>query len=114
MKPFHIYLCKMQIIGHRGAAGLAPENTLLAIQKALDAGADWIEFDVHLTRDGHLVVIHDPNILRVSGHYATIKRSDLESIRQIPLRAGQIVPTFAEVVQLIGNRARINVEVKSR
>ncbi len=53
---------KPSIIAHRGASGLAPENTLPAFRAAIEAGADGIELDVHLTRDGHLAVHHDYRI----------------------------------------------------
>jgi glycerophosphoryl diester phosphodiesterase len=54
----------MLIIGHRGAAGLAPENTMAAIAAGIEAGSDMIEIDVRLTRDNQLVVIHDPRLVR--------------------------------------------------
>lgn len=60
------------IIGHRGASTHAPENTLAALQMALDAGADGVEFDVQLARDEVPVVIHDPNLRRVAGLNAAI------------------------------------------
>ena len=53
--------------GHRGASGYAPENTMTAFEKAVELGADGIELDVQLTKDGELVVIHDETIDRVSG-----------------------------------------------
>ena len=55
---------KVKVIGHRGASHEAPENTMAAFTRALDLGADGIEFDVHLTRDGHAVVIHDVTLDR--------------------------------------------------
>ncbi|MDE2799139.1 MAG: glycerophosphodiester phosphodiesterase family protein, partial [Gemmatimonadota bacterium] len=56
----------MILTGHRGAAELEPENTLLSMQKAIDLGVDQIELDVHLTRDQHLVVIHDTTVDRTT------------------------------------------------
>src|SRR5688572_21349320 len=55
------------IIAHRGASAVAPENTLSAFKKAIDAGADGVEFDVRLSKDGVPVIIHDNNILRTTG-----------------------------------------------
>ena len=55
------------LIAHRGASGYAPENTLAAFKLALDMGARFLEMDVHLTRDGHPVVIHDQDLKRIAG-----------------------------------------------
>lgn len=104
----------MQIIGHRGAAGLVAENTLPSIQKALDIGVDWIEFDVHRTRDGKLIVIHDSFTRRIASEWMRVKNQDLFTLQQLETKSGHRIPTFAEVVQLVGERARINVEVKSK
>lgn len=101
-------------MGHRGAAGLAPENTLESIQKALDIGVDWVEFDVHCTADGRLVVIHDSHTVRIArGRARLVRRSTLETLQKLPTRSHLIIPTLAEVVQLISNRAKINMEIKS-
>jgi glycerophosphoryl diester phosphodiesterase len=114
---FHLsidcYTDDMQIIGHRGAAGLAPENTLPAIQKALDLKVDWIEFDVHATRDGQLVVIHDKHTHRIADQKLRIKHTDLLTLQQLETDSGVRIPTFAEVVQLAGDRVKINIEIKS-
>lgn len=104
----------MQIIGHRGAAGLVAENTLPSIQKALDIGVDWIEFDVHRTRDGKLIVIHDSFTRRIASEWMRVKNQDLLTLQQLETKSGHRIPTFVEVVQLIGQRARINVEIKSK
>jgi glycerophosphoryl diester phosphodiesterase len=104
----------MQIMGHRGAAGLVAENTLPSIQKALDIGVDWVEFDVHRTRDGKLVVIHDSFTRRIAHEWMRVKNQDLLTLQQLETKSGHRIPTFTEVVQLIGDRAKINVEVKSK
>src|ERR687886_149382 len=57
---------RLAVTGHRGAAGYAPENTMPAFEKALATGADVIEFDVHLSRDGRCVVIHDDRLERTT------------------------------------------------
>ena len=64
----------MILTGHRGAAKLEPENTLLSIQKAIDLGVDQIEIDVHLTRDQHLVVIHDTTVDRTTDGQGAVSR----------------------------------------
>jgi glycerophosphoryl diester phosphodiesterase len=71
-----------KIYGHRGASEYAPENSMEAFQLAYDMGADGIEFDVQMTKDGHLVVIHDEEISRVSDGNGYVKDLSLEEIRQ--------------------------------
>lgn len=103
----------MQIMGHRGAAGTAPENTLEGIQKALDIGVDWVEFDVRATVDGRLVVIHSPSTRKIAEQRLRVKKSTLSHLQRVHTRSRAIIPTLPEVVQLISNRAKINIELKS-
>jgi glycerophosphoryl diester phosphodiesterase len=116
------------IIGHRGAAAVAPENTLISFQTALDAGADGLEFDVHLARDGVPVVIHDDTLRRTAmrpGSVSQFTSSELSVIdvgswfnRRFPKRAHAIysearLPTLAQVFELVGStNARLYVELK--
>ena len=64
-------------IAHRGASSIAPENTLIAFKKAIELKADYIEFDVHQSKDGIIVIMHDGNTLRATGHFGIIKRMTL-------------------------------------
>jgi len=70
------------IIGHRGAKGIAPENSLSAFEKALDLGIDGIELDVHLTKDGKLVVIHDMDLKRLTGVGNSIKQLTFKELKE--------------------------------
>ena len=106
-------------IGHRGASGLTPENTKIAFFKALDLGADAVEFDVQLTRDEVVVVIHDETLDRTTDGSGKIADTDFETIRD--LDAGSWfgaafakieVPTLGEVLQALGKRCLINIELK--
>ncbi len=63
----------MEIIGHRGAKRLAPENTIVGIKLALQRKVEWIEFDVRATKDGRLVVLHDRTLLRVAKNHRRIQ-----------------------------------------
>lgn len=92
----------MKVIGHRGAAGLALENTLDAIRAGIAAGVDGIEFDVRLTADGHFVLCHDPTLRRVSDHEHAIDKCSLEELRQLPLHNGKPVPTLEEALKAVG------------
>lgn len=103
----------MIIIGHRGAAGLAPENTLASFKAALEVGVDWIEFDVRATRDGHVVISHDPHTLRTGLRPHIISRTTFQKLQSIKLRGGNTIPTIAQAFKTIGDRAKINVEIKT-
>lgn len=63
----------IQIMGHRGASGLEPENTLRSFRKAIELGVDYIECDVHATKDGHLVLIHDSTVDRTTNGTGEVK-----------------------------------------
>jgi glycerophosphoryl diester phosphodiesterase len=116
------------IIGHRGASASAPENTVAAFERALLDGADGIEFDVRLARDGVPVVVHDATLLRTAGidaSVAALSSSDLSAIdvgswfnRRHPARAAdayarETVPTLARVFETVAPRCRLlYVELK--
>ena len=109
-----------QIFAHRGARRVAPENTLPAFERALEMGVDGIELDVHLSRDGRLVVIHDYSLETTTNGLGLV--TDLSSSELALLDAGSHfdpafasvgVPTLDQVLDLVGNRCRVNVEVKS-
>ncbi|GAI19004.1 unnamed protein product, partial [marine sediment metagenome] len=70
------------IIGHRGAKGIAPENSLSGFKKAIELGIDGVELDVHLTKDGKLVVIHDVDIKRLAGLKIPIKQLTFEELKK--------------------------------
>lgn len=104
----------MQIIGHRGAAGLAPENTRASFKAAINADVDWIEFDVRATSDGRVVLSHDSHTLRTSFRPHFISRTDYTKLRKVNLRGGHTIPTVAEAFNAIEGQAKINIEIKSR
>ena len=103
----------MQIVGHRGAAGLATENTRDGLQAAIKAGVDWIEFDVRATGDGQVVVFHDGNTLRMSGKVYFISKTPLASLQRLRLHGGHSIPTLSEALNSIGGHAKILIEIKS-
>ncbi|HDP37306.1 MAG TPA: glycerophosphodiester phosphodiesterase, partial [Candidatus Atribacteria bacterium] len=70
------------IIGHRGAKGIAPENSLSGFKKAVELGIDGVELDVHLTKDGKLVVIHDIDLKRLTGIKIPIKQFTFEELKK--------------------------------
>ena len=103
----------MYIVGHRGARGLAPENTLAGFRAGIKAGADWIEFDVRATNDGRVVVIHDANTLRIGNKLKRIKSSSYKDLRQVKIFDSHVIPTLAEAMNAIEGHAKINIEIKS-
>lgn len=103
----------MLVIGHRGAAGLAPENTLEALQAGFDAGADILEFDVRSTRDNVLVLVHDFHTLRTHHRASIISRKTYEELTTMHENRPKIT-RIEEVLDLYFGRIVLNVEIKSR
>ena len=109
-----------RIFGHRGASGYAPENTVDAFQLAADMGADGVELDVQMTRDGELVVAHDEIIDRVSDGTGLIADLTLQELRKFrfnrthPEYAEARIPTLGEVFELLRPTGLdINIELKN-
>ncbi len=108
------------VIGHRGAAALAPENTLSAVERAIAAGADWIEIDVQETADGEVVVLHDSDFKKLAGSPLKIWEGSFAEIRKLdvgswfgPEFRGENVPTLEEVLLRARGRAKVLIELKS-
>ncbi len=87
-------------IGHRGAAGLEPENTLRAFGRATVEGADAVELDLRLTRDEHLVVLHDATVDRTTDGSGPAAGMTLEELKRLDAGLGERVPTFEEVLEV--------------
>ena len=100
-----------KIIGHRGAAGLALENSRQAFLAAIKHGVDMIELDVRLTADDKLVIIHDPTTGRVATEDVKVRDKTLVELRAIKLDNGDMFQTLDEVLGLIGNTPVI-IELK--
>lgn len=98
-------------IGHRGAAGHAPENTLKSISTAIALGADLIEVDVQRTNDGHLVVIHDKRVDRTTDGTGYVSSLTLDEIGKLRVADGQRIPTLAEVLALAHGHAGLILEI---
>lgn len=103
------FLC----IGHRGACGHEPENTLRSIRRALELGAHGIEIDVYFV-DGQLVVIHDSKLQRTTNGRGYVMRKSFEYLRSLDAGQGEQIPTLAEVFETVNRRAFINIELKGR
>jgi glycerophosphoryl diester phosphodiesterase len=108
------------ILAHRGASRIAPENTLVAFCLALEQGADGLELDVQLSRDGVPVVFHDSELSRTTDGRGRISEKTLAELRTLdagkwfdPRFAGERIPTLEEVFEAFGDRALYNIELKA-
>ena len=102
----------VKVIGHRGAAGLEPENTLRSFRKALALGVDVIECDVRLTKDGRTVLLHDETLDRTTDGSGRLADRTFEQVRALDAGGGQKVPTLRELLDLVGGRVELHVELK--
>ncbi len=100
-------------MGHRGAAGLEPENTLRSIRRALELGVTAVEVDVHLSRDGRLVVIHDDTVDRTTDGRGRVRDLTFAELRRLDAGKGERLPGLEEVADLVVGRAHLVVEVKA-
>lgn len=89
-------------IGHRGAADLEPENTLRSFRRAAREGADALELDLRLTRDGRLVALHDADVDRTTDGSGPVAEMTLDELRRLDAGLGERVPTFEEVLEATG------------
>ena len=99
------------IIGHRGAAGLAPENTLPSFRKALELGVDAIELDVY-SIEGELLVFHDDTLDRTTNGTGEIQAQSLTSLRELDAGQGARIPLLEEVLDLVDGQVLVNIELK--
>jgi len=102
----------VQIMGHRGAAALEPENTLRSIRRALAIGAAAVEVDVQLTRDGELAVIHDGTVDRTTNGQGAVRDFTLAELKTLDAGLGETIPSLAEVAAAVAGKAHLIVEVK--
>ena len=110
---------QVEIIAHRGAAGSRPENTMAAVEKALDDGADWVEIDVQETADGVVVVAHDSDFMKLAGVDLKVWDATVDDLADIdigswfdPAYADQRTPTLREVLQTAQGRGKVLIELK--
>ncbi len=106
-------------IGHRGAAGIAPENTKAAFIKAIQSGMDMVEVDLQLTKDQRLVVFHDYDLVRIAGIDRRISEMSLAELKEVDIGsffakeyANQRVLTLSELIELVRGRLALNIEIK--
>jgi glycerophosphoryl diester phosphodiesterase len=100
------------IIGHRGAAGYAPENTLSAFDYAIKRGVDMIEFDVWQCASGELVVFHDAKVDRLTDGRGYITSYTLDELQQLTVLGCEKIPTLVEVLDFVDRRVKMYIEIK--
>lgn len=100
-------------IGHRGACGHAPENTLASMRKALELGVHGFEFDIQMSKDGEPVVIHDETLERTTGGKGNVSDYTLEALQQLDAGQGEKIPSLRNVLDLVDQRCRLFIELKA-
>lgn len=110
----------VRVIAHRGFSAVAPENTLAAFRRAIEAGADMIELDVLASRDGAIVVIHDEALDRTTNGTGPVAERDLVELKRLDAGswfgtefANERIPTLEEVLELAGEAILVNIEIKT-
>jgi glycerophosphoryl diester phosphodiesterase len=101
-----------KIMGHRGAKAYEPENTLRSIRRALDLGVQAVEIDIHLSRDGRLVVIHDATVDRTTNGKGRVADLSWKELRRFDAGMGERLPSLEEVVDTVRGQAHLFVELK--
>ncbi|MCI8632259.1 MAG: glycerophosphodiester phosphodiesterase [Lachnospiraceae bacterium] len=104
---------RVWVVGHRGAKALWPENTMLSFEKAIALGVDGIETDVHMTADGHLVLMHDLLLDRTTNGHGSVEEKTLAELRRLDAGSGERIPLLSELLDLVkGTDLMLNVEMK--
>lgn len=104
---------RVSVVAHRGLSAEEPEDTMRAFQRALEAGCDLIELDVHLSRDGVPVVVHDDTLERTTDGRGLVRDATVEELRRLDAGKGERIPTLAEVAAWAADSgAALSVELK--
>ena len=110
----------VMVVAHRGFSGAAPENTLAAFRKAIEIGSDMIELDIHLSKDGKIVVIHDETLERTTDGRGKVAGHTLKDLKKLDAGShfgagffGERIPTLQEVLDLAKGRVLVNIEIKN-
>ncbi len=110
---------QVEVIGHRGAAAARPENTMAAVVKAIEDGADWVEIDVQETADGEIIVTHDSDFMKAAENPLKVWDATMDDIANIdvgswfdPVYASERVPTLRDVLSVVKDRSKLIIELK--
>jgi glycerophosphoryl diester phosphodiesterase len=108
-----VSLYSIVVIGHRGACGYAPENTLASFAKAIECHVDMIEYDVRRCASGELVVFHDAKVDRLTNGSGYVAQKTLDELKQLRILGEESIPTLTEVFDFIDRRVKLYIELKS-
>lgn len=112
----------IQVIAHRGASAISPENTMIAFKRAIEIGANAIETDVQMTKDNHLVLIHDETLERTTNGKGLVKDHTLTELKELDagswfsnIYKNEKIPTIEELFELVkSENIWLNLEIKKR
>ena len=105
---------KILLIAHRGASSVAPANTLKAFSKAIELGADYIEFDIHQSKDGEIVVMHDGSTFATTGYKGLIRKMTLAELKKLDCGEGERIPTLRELIKITKGKIGLQIEIKAK
>jgi glycerophosphoryl diester phosphodiesterase len=104
---------KILIIGHAGGKKAGPENTLKVFKKAIELKADYIEFDVRLSKDNEIVIIHDPDTYNASAVPGLVKNKTLRELKTLNVGEGEKIPTFREIIEIANHKINLLLHICS-
>jgi glycerophosphoryl diester phosphodiesterase len=104
----------MKIVGHKGAVGHAPENTIASFQKAIELGCDRTELDVRLSKDDQIIVIHDNTVDRTTNGKGKVSDMTLSELKKLDCELGQKIPTLQEVIDICKDKIDLQIELKGK
>lgn len=102
----------MIIVGHRGCAGIEPENTLRSILKAIEHGVDYVEVDVRACKTGEIIAIHDVTVNRTTNGSGYVRDLSFNELRKLNAGKGEKIPTLREVIDAVKGKCGLIVEIK--
>lgn len=103
---------KIYVIGHRGASGYEPENTLRSINRAIELGVDAVEIDVHLSKDGEPMIIHDDTLERTTNGFGRVDQTNYRGLKNLDAGKGEKIPTLQEVINICRDKCKVIIELK--
>ena len=102
------------IVGHRGAYRFPPENSLKSFREAINLNAEYTEFDIHQSKDGEIVIMHDENTFRTTGFNGLIKNMTLKELKELDCGDGEKIPTLHELIKIAKGKIGLFCEIKAK
>ena len=105
---------EIQLFGHRGAKGHAPENTVISVKKALAFDVDGVEIDVFRCQSGEIVIFHDKSLDKLTNGSGKIEEKTLKQLSTLKVLGSEPIPTLDDIIDVINGSARLNIELKGK